>query len=376
METQYGAVINFIIPSFTERGIPIPHYFYYKKEEDTDHLSQKYVNDLFYDYSVRVIGRDPNIIGARYNAYLKKLTPNGYKHFLYELNKRPDIIKCVTIPMAMQYVVAGKRTRYGAGLAGEPNAVRAQAKRIMIEPTSLPSYRARAAAAGAAASAILNPTQGIKRTGELKGLDTALTLSPVLATTNTNGSIFVLNLIQQGAGFWQRIGKKIYPKSVRVKGTVQAVITLADGNPRGNVLRGVLVWDKQPSGNAIPNFNDIFGTVDQTGTEASTFSAALAPKNTDRFKTLKEFNIEFNSGDGGSGLATNFTEVKAYVDEFYKFKKRDNFETQYLSTANPMTIANISSGALYMVFRAEENSNVTTFCEINPDCTAKLRYYD
>ena len=135
----------------------------------------------------------------------------------------------------------------------------------------------------------------------------------------------------------------------------------------------VLVWDKQPSGNAIPNFNDIFGTVDQTGAEASTISAALAPKNTDRFKTLKEWEIVFNAQDSAAGSALSVSEVKAYIDEFYKFKKRDNFETQYLSTANPLTIANISSGALYLVCRAEENSP-DSICIITPIVTGKLMH--
>ena len=53
---------------------------------------------------------------------------------------------------------------------------------------------------------------------EKKGMDTDVTLSPVITTTNTTGSAFVLNLIQQGAGSWNRVGRKSHLKSLRLKG--------------------------------------------------------------------------------------------------------------------------------------------------------------
>jgi len=60
---------------------------------------------------------------------------------------------------------------------------------------------------------------------EIKGMDTELAIAgPVLATTATNGDCFVLNLVQQGAGSWNRVGRKIRMKSLRLKGLITAAL--------------------------------------------------------------------------------------------------------------------------------------------------------
>lgn len=368
METEYGAEVNFIRPTFTARGIPIPHFFYWSGDTN---LTQDQVNDLFYNYSIKVKDRDPTIIGARYKAYLHKLTPNAYKHFLYEIQRNPQVKCCVNIPeaMAMSFVVGGKRTRYGAGLQGEPN--KRIFKKITIDPKSLPSYKARMAQMAAQAASYARA-----KGGEIKGMDTALALNPVIDTTNDNGSIFVLNLIRAGTGSWNRIGRKVYPISCRIKGTcsAQAVID-PSGNLNANQLRCVLVWDKQPSGNAIPKFEEIFGTTDQAGTETTTYQNPLKYDNMDRFKVLHEWNVDFNPGNSGGSAVNDVTTVTYAMDEFYKFKGTDKYETVYSGNSSPMTIADISSGALYLVFRALTNNANRTII-INPDCYARLRYKD
>ena len=103
-----------------------------------------------------------------------------------------------------------------------------------------------------------------------KGLDTDISLSPAIDTTNTNASSFVLNLVQQGNGSWNRVGRKIIPKSLRIKGFVNILSTptFATGVATPTFLRMVVVYDKQPSGGAIPTFDTIFGITAQDGTES------------------------------------------------------------------------------------------------------------
>ena len=54
---------------------------------------------------------------------------------------------------------------------------------------------------------------------EKKGLDTNLYIASVINTSNTNTNCFVVNLIQQGSGSWNRVGRKVNLKSLRIKGS-------------------------------------------------------------------------------------------------------------------------------------------------------------
>ena len=58
------------------------------------------------------------------------------------------------------------------------------------------------------------------------------------------------------------------------------------------------------------------------------------------------------------------------LDEFISLK---GLETVYLSTSSPLTIANISSGALLLVARAYDATNSVVSCVMGK---ARLRYYD
>lgn len=239
-------------------------------------------------------------------------------------------------------------------------------KRIRITPESVQRAKAAAAVRAAAAAPRL----------EVKGVDTKIGTDPagVVSTTNTNADITVLNLVQQGAGSWNRVGRKVFPKSIRIKGTVvfhsKIDPTLIE---RGNVLRCVLVWDKQPSGASIPTFDKIFGITEQNGTESSTVMAPVKYDNMDRFTILKEWQISSQPGASSTGAAGAGTANVLHFDEFYRFKGKR--ETVYQGQSNPMTIADISTGAIYLVLRAEyqlPECNVW----IDPSTFARFRYTD
>jgi len=209
---------------------------------------------------------------------------------------------------------------------------------------------------------------------DVKGVDTSLALNPVIATTNTNGSIFVLNLIQQGAGSFNRIGKKIYPVSVRCKGVVSFSNAVRVAGTDGNKLRAILVWDRSPNGAAIPAFDVIFGTTDQTGTEASNMEAVIRYDAMDRFKILKEWCIIDNPGNSGTNTAGDLVEDFHSFDEYLSFKK-GKYESLFGSTTNPMTIADVANGALYLVFRVQQNT-ADNIVSISANSFARLRYTD
>jgi len=208
--------------------------------------------------------------------------------------------------------------------------------------------------------------------GEKKGMDTDLTTVSVISSTNTNANIIVLNLVQQGNGSWNRVGRKTHLDSVRIKG---AVIFASQPSSSTGVMaapsfRYVLVWDKQPSGGAIPTFDTIFGITAQDGTESCPdVTCPLKYDNMDRFVVLKDCYLTappnpINATGSGPSITVNVG-----VDDFIRLNR---LESVYSGQSNPMTIADISTGALYFVMRSQlvGNSGVTV------DAIARVRYSD
>lgn len=210
--------------------------------------------------------------------------------------------------------------------------------------------------------------------GEKKGLDTSVnTGTPIITSTNTNGNAIVLNLIQQGAASWNRVGRKAIMRSLRVRGYAQftQLGTAAGGTTQGNSMRIVVVWDKQPSGAAIPAFDNIFGITAQDGTESCP-NIYCPPKydNMDRFRVLKDVVVD-QKVEGFIGQGTNPSTVQMQQVDCYI--KLGLLETVFSGQSNPMTIADISTGALYIYFRAINNNAEATCIFVG---TARLRYAD
>jgi len=120
-----------------------------------------------------------------------------------------------------------------------------------------------------------------------KGMDTDVDLAAVIATVNTN-AYAVVNLVRPGPSYWERNGRRIFCKSLRVKGSWYYTCT-GDGSRvvRAGLLRMVVVWDRQPYGVAPP-FDDMFGTTSGTGVKSTEFLDPPAYDGAERFKVLRD----------------------------------------------------------------------------------------
>jgi len=208
----------------------------------------------------------------------------------------------------------------------------------------------------------------------IKGVDADLSQS-IIATTSTNGSIDVLNLIQPGSGSWNRVGRKTVLKSVRIKGNLlwANVPTFATG--QGQIItavRGVLVWDNQPTG-TIPTFDTIFGSTLQDGTEQVT--SIFDPVKYDgmeRFRVIRDWCWEeppVTTPAYGTGPNIQAT---LCIDEYVKMPG-GGLVSNYSGQSTPQTIADIASGALYMIWRTTSS---TAGGSVTWDGMARVRYYD
>lgn len=215
----------------------------------------------------------------------------------------------------------------------------------------------------------------IRSVMEKKGVDTILTVSSVLLTTNTNAGSFVLNLIQAGNGSWNRVGRKVNLTHVRLTGIARLTYEAAatTGVVAGSTLRMVVVWDKQPSGAAIPSFDVIFGSTVQDGTEATAYLDSIKYDQMDRFSILRDCRIQMNPPtDNNQGGTSDQVSQDYPFDEFIKLNNR---EVVFSGQSAPMTIADISTGAIYVFFRSNANSGANTV-SITSDSKSRLRYQD
>jgi len=208
---------------------------------------------------------------------------------------------------------------------------------------------------------------------EVKGCDMLLTQAGgIVATTGTNANSVLLNGLQAGTGSFNRIGRKVHLKTLRLKGCVEFASTpSAVGAESSNFLRMVVVWDQQPSGGTIPTWDTVFGITDQNGNESSTILSPLRYDNMDRFKVLKDKVIDYQV-QPSSPVSTAVITEQVPFDEFVSLGNR---EVVYASTSNPTTLADISTGGLYVYFRAHVNTG-TQGAAVPAVSIARLRYTD
>lgn len=213
------------------------------------------------------------------------------------------------------------------------------------------------------------------RTGkELKSLDTDIGITQVVSTTNTNDDIIGVNYLQQGAGQYNRVGRQITMKSLRVK--LAAIFTYNEEstslNLYGNQLRMVVVYDGQPNG-VTPTWDTIFGRIDQVGQASTGWLDPVQPRHSGRFRILRDKVIQGYIYSTPSSTGTQENVINQYhLDEYIKLP---NLLTQYQSSTNPSTVADISTGTLYVCFRAAISNDDSQWL-ISSTSLARLRYAD
>ncbi len=212
-----------------------------------------------------------------------------------------------------------------------------------------------------------------KNSGELKGMDTTLTIAgPIIATTNTNADAQTVNLVEPGNGSYNRIGRKIFCKTLRISGTAtyQYNADPTSGSATASALRMVVVWDKQPSG-TLPTYDVIFGRTSQDGTESSSVLDNLRYDNTARFQVVRDTKFLINPAAGDGGGTTNIYTARVLIDEFIDLKNRTSV---FSGDSDPVTIADISSGACYIFWRSELSVDSVTDWSVSARTVARLRF--
>lgn len=225
--------------------------------------------------------------------------------------------------------------------------------------TQAQSFNARS---GRAFTAMKQQVSFGKPTTELKVYDIGATTYQV----NTTGSITPLFIPVLGTDYTNRIGRKTLMKWIYIRGRVQteasatAAVNLA---VPAQQIRFMLVQDMQPNA-AAPVIGDILVTASP--------SSQLNLNNRDRFRILSDKEFVFDPYLYNTAATVAYSSASRQIYNFKKFKKL-NLETIFNST-NGGTIADITSGALYMVWVGSQAAGTDT--DANAFLTTRIRFND
>ena len=215
---------------------------------------------------------------------------------------------------------------------------------------------------------------------EKKGCDVTFANDPIGASSGTNANMYLLNGVQEGVGSWNRIGRYIWNKSIELDLSFDWVTGNTASDSAQTVaswLRCIVVWDKQPNNGTIPTFDTIFGQTDQAGVESTSIMDHLRYDNMFRFKVLSDHYINpqvVNTSASNNAATAGLSIVSDTLVRYHKYIKLGNRMTNFSGTANPLTTANISTGALYLIVRSPVTG--TEFWTLRGNSTARLRYVD
>lgn len=185
---------------------------------------------------------------------------------------------------------------------------------------------------------------------EVKTIDQGVQagLGPFTTQLSTTAVFTLLMPVQQGTGPMNRIGNKIMARSLHFRGQIVPTNT---NSTQTEYLRCIILYDRQP-GTALPALADVLLGYVQDGAAATANSMdELNPGNYERFKVIRDIRVSIPSSAIGA-VSDNVSEIIDYttnrvnINEFCILK---DLETHYKSTSNPITVANIATGAFYLL---------------------------
>lgn len=203
--------------------------------------------------------------------------------------------------------------------------------------------------APAKAARVLGNMQGTVRSGEKKTVD----FTVANQTFSTTLAIALLNGVQQGTGRQNRIGTCVKWDKLHLTGQVisqtGAVVQAIDYG------RLMIVYDRQPTG-TLPVVADLLADVDQAGTVTNNATCGINLNNRKRFSILfsRRFTLPPVASGGAVTLGYTVNPMSEPSDtQIEKYINLSGLVTEYKSNSNPSTIADIATGAIYILTLSE-----------------------
>jgi len=177
------------------------------------------------------------------------------------------------------------------------------------------------------------------------------TVAGVGADNGFDTGMSAINLIQAGSGFYQRIGTKIFIKSIEITGCVEQGATatyMAYG-------RYLIVYDRQANG-AYPTLQNIL----QDNDGNLTFNSGVNMQNRSRFSIIRDKRFCI---DAGSGLQVP---IKEYCKGLW--------ECEYGTSTG--LIGDVRTGAIYFILFIENAGGGGGDASVPKVLKSRVRYWD
>lgn len=187
------------------------------------------------------------------------------------------------------------------------------------------------------------------------------------------GDIRYLNALAQGTANYQRIGSRVWMKSLSVIGQIQARSAgLTAGRQAGRIL---VVYDRQPNG-ALPAISDVVNNVSNLGAISTVTQDVSSFQNwdlKDRFLILKDIRCTFSEGDVAAPLTGQIAGVVDYGNQS-NLRFEVDLEGLQAMYNNPAALYNsvVSGGLLIMIW----GDAVPPTGSFSVGWTARLQYTD
>lgn len=165
---------------------------------------------------------------------------------------------------------------------------------------------------------------------------------------NTTGTISAVNLIQVGSSMFNRIGRKIEMRSIRLVCNIDT-LNVTRATTSTELARIMVIYDRQTNG-ANPSMADFLQDTDQTGANTTNVFSGLNMNNRERFVTLIDKKITIPQATCTAGVLTNvFPQsdvIPATIDEFRRLR---GLTTHYKADSNPAVIGDVATGGLFVL---------------------------
>lgn len=189
---------------------------------------------------------------------------------------------------------------------------------------------------------------------------------------NTTGTIQAINLIQVGSSMFNRVGRKIEMRSIRLVCNIQTLnVTRATIQP--TLGRIMIIYDRQTNG-ANPALADFLQDTDQTGANTTNAYSGLNMNNRERFVTLLDKKINLPQATCTAGVMTNvFPNGEPIPETFDEFRRLKGLTTHFKADSNPAVIGDIATGGLFILSLAEDPAGTELY---QYSWNVRLKYVD
>ncbi|WP_445712223.1 MULTISPECIES: hypothetical protein [Pseudomonadati] len=206
---------------------------------------------------------------------------------------------------------------------------------------------------------------------ELKWTDA--NVAPVVVPFGLATAFQTLNLVQQGTGPNERIGRTIVIRHIEIKINLQCswnIAALANALLTNISYRVDLVLDKQCNG-ALPVGADIYDTLIAGVAPENRFPNLL---NSDRFVIMKRWEGDMNPPSFSTTQAAG-ADAAVTIGRDLKFAKKCNIRIE-LSPQAVTTVADVRSNNLFLVFSSSPGVAGQLGIEVVNTSDSRIRFHD